>query len=310
MLDGCYLGVDLAWGQKNRTGLALLDGAGTLVASTSVRTDDEIASFVEVHGRKTLVAAIDAPLVVPNDTGQRPCEAEVGRHFGRYGAGAYPANRGNPSFFPEPRGARLATRLGWTMDPAELPAAGRSVCIEVYPHPAMVSLFSLGYVIPYKQKPGRDVAARRASFAVLIAAMERHVGKLLQLDQSGRWRELCGVAHAASRHSELNVIEDEIDAILCAYLAWLWTHEHDSLMVHGDGILGYIVTPSPPTTEPTPPRSSVQGRDSDRSVKDVGDHAAGPLQSDRLAEAFGAAVPRLSPQECASLADVAREQLS
>jgi hypothetical protein len=54
------------------------------------------------------VAAVDAPLVVPNETGRRPCEALVGQWFARFGAGAYPANRGNPCFLPQPRGARLA----------------------------------------------------------------------------------------------------------------------------------------------------------------------------------------------------------
>ena len=41
--SGRFLGVDLAWGERNRTGLAVLDGAGRLIASTAVHTDAEIA---------------------------------------------------------------------------------------------------------------------------------------------------------------------------------------------------------------------------------------------------------------------------
>ena len=37
--------------------------------------------------------AIDAPLVVPNATGQRPVDRLVTRQYGRFHAGAYPANR-------------------------------------------------------------------------------------------------------------------------------------------------------------------------------------------------------------------------
>ena len=98
-------------------GLAALDPSGGLVASTSVVTDDEIAAFVQRWDRvgpgDGLVAAVDAPLVVPNLTGRRPCEAQVSAAFGRFFAGAYPANRANPLFADEPRGARLARRFGW-----------------------------------------------------------------------------------------------------------------------------------------------------------------------------------------------------
>ena len=43
-----YLGVDLAWGKKNPTGLAVMDAAGTLV-HLSAATDD--ASILAVASR-------------------------------------------------------------------------------------------------------------------------------------------------------------------------------------------------------------------------------------------------------------------
>ena len=44
-----YAGVDLAWGQRARTGVALVDDSGTLVASTSVHTDAQIKDFLAPH---------------------------------------------------------------------------------------------------------------------------------------------------------------------------------------------------------------------------------------------------------------------
>lgn len=83
-----------------------------------MRSDDEIADFVAAAGADDGVeAAIDAPLIVPNRHGRRPCEAQVGAEFSAYHAGAYPANRSNPYFDP-PRGAHLAERFGWSLDPA------------------------------------------------------------------------------------------------------------------------------------------------------------------------------------------------
>jgi len=241
-----YVGVDLAWGERNRTGLAVLDDAGRLLESAAVRTDDEIMEFVDRHVTDTLVAAVDAPLVVPNQTGRRPCEALVGQLFGRFGAGAYPANQGNPCFVPQPRGARLAAEMGWDMDPSTPPDTGRRVCIEVYPHPAMVSLFPLEYVIPYKRKGGRDLPALKDAYRQLLDHLEGVCGAVLGLADSPRWTALRSTAAGAARKSELGAIEDEIDAVFCAYLAWLWGNDQQKMMVLGDYATGYIVTPTPP----------------------------------------------------------------
>ncbi|MDI1289136.1 MAG: DUF429 domain-containing protein, partial [bacterium] len=157
-----YVGIDLAWGQRARTGVALLDASGRLVSSSSVRTDDEIVEFLGDDARGPgLIVAIDAPLIVPNEAGQRPCEREVNAHFHRFHAGAYPSNRGMAAFNPQPRGARLALRFGWDMDPRTPPAEDTSVAIEVYPHPAMVTLFDLPRVLKYKRGRGRTVESRR-----------------------------------------------------------------------------------------------------------------------------------------------------
>ncbi len=245
-----FVGLDLAWGERARTGVALLATDGTLVRSASVRTDDEIAGFLGEDAHRTgLVAAIDAPLIVPNETGQRACEREVGRLFGRYHAGAYPANRGNRAFVPEPRGSRVAARFGWQLDPGLAANGERSVAIEVYPHPAMISLFGLERVLPYKRKRGRDVPGRQRAFAELVDHMEAICGALLRLDSSARWRELTGRLDGNPRQVDLDLVEDEVDAIFCAYLAWMWAHDRGRMLVLGDHADGYIVTPRAPTRQ-------------------------------------------------------------
>ncbi|MDX6264571.1 MAG: hypothetical protein QOH84_6259 [Kribbellaceae bacterium] len=291
-----YVGVDLAWGQRNKTGLAVLDNAGRLLESVTVRTDEEIVAFVHRHATDTLVAAIDAPLIVSNETGRRPCEALVGECFARFGAGAYPANRANPSFVPEPRGARLAAELGWEMDPSVAPGSGRRVCIEVYPHPAMVSLFPLDYVIPYKIKSGRDLLALKDAYRRLLDHLDATCGDVLRLADSTRWAALRSTASGAERKSQLNAIEDEIDAIFCAYLAWLWATEPERMIVFGDYSTGYIVTPIPPL--PTVLAGRPARRNDRRGRAGTGDSSAG------LASKFRAAVPRLTTQESEILAAV------
>ena len=240
-----HLGIDLAWAPRARTGLAVVDAAGRLTASTSVRTDEQIAAFLAPHLGPDTVAAIDAPLLVPNLTGSRPCEKELSAVFRRYDAGTHPANRSRPWFDP-PRGVVLAERFGWDLDPTAVPFAGRAVAIEVYPHPAMVSLFGLGRILPYKNKRGRTLESLRAAFVQLVDHMERVLGPTLGLDTSPRWAQLRATVPAATRKVDLRVVEDEIDAILCAHLAWLWGRRDPRMEVFGDGERGYIVTPRLP----------------------------------------------------------------
>ncbi|WP_166435889.1 DUF429 domain-containing protein [Cellulomonas shaoxiangyii] len=246
-----YVGVDLAWGTRNRTGLAFADAAGRLTHSATVRTDGEIADALAVHAPGRVVAALDAPLVVPNATGSRVPEKLLQAEFGRYDAGAHPCNRSRPWMDP-PRGWTLAQRFGWDVDPATAPDGDTSVAVEVYPHPAMVALFGLGRVLPYKVKPGRDLASLRDAWRRLVEHLERVCGPTLHLAEHPRWREIRAAVAGAERVSQLRAVEDEVDAILCVHLAWLWGTGDPRMRVLGDVHDGYVVVPGAPTVPPTP----------------------------------------------------------
>ena len=250
-----YVGMDLAWGPRARTGIAVLDADGQLTVSATVVTDDEIFAVINEHAHGDVIAAIDAPLIVTNATGRRPCEAEITRLFGGYHAGAHASNLSKPWFQPQPRGAEIARVRGWTLDPGVRPSAGVSCAIEVYPHPAMVSLFGLDRVIPYKSKKGRDFESLSFAFGTLMDHMEATLGGVLKLERSPHWLELRARARAATRKSDLGRIEDEVDAVFCAYLAWLWVNDPTVMQVYGDVASGYIVSPPPPTVPP-PGRTS------------------------------------------------------
>lgn len=236
-----FVGIDLAWGPRARTGIAVVDNAGRLVESGTMRTDDEIDEWLGTFADAIVVPAVDAPLIVPNETGQRRCETEISRAFWRYKIGAHSSNRGRAEFNP-PRAAALAERFGWSVDPAGHGGVGAPVCIEVYPHPAMVKLFGLAERIIYKSGP-----SRAEGFAELI----RHLASIgeLCLSKHPRWTELSRVV-AHPRPGDLTRIEDELDAILCAHLAWLWHHRPDSMRVYGSLEEGYIVSPPPPQVTP------------------------------------------------------------
>ena len=72
-----FVGVDLAWGQRKPTGLAVLDEDGRLVHVSAAGTDDEIVAALAPYVEGDCLVAIDAPLIVPNATGNRPAEADA-----------------------------------------------------------------------------------------------------------------------------------------------------------------------------------------------------------------------------------------
>ncbi len=255
------VGVDLAWGEKNPTGLAVLDDAGRLVHVCAVRTDEQIVQALGPFVAGDCLVAVDAPLVVTNPTGNRPAEAALNADFARFDAGAHPSNTGKPEFSVRPRGARVCALLGLDINPRSRRARR---AIEVYPHPATVALFRLGRTLKYKNKPGRDLEGLRAELQVLMGLLEglSAASPSLQVagdaPAAGDWATLRRAVDSAGRKSELRVVEDQVDAVLAAYVALFAERRPEATTTYGDGDTGYIVTPTLPSgLTPTPRRKRV-----------------------------------------------------
>ncbi len=241
-----FVGLDLAWGELAWTGTAVTDESGQLLRVGRQRTDEDLLTGLRSHVDGPVLVAIDAPLVVTNRTGRRPCETLVSTMFGRFDAGAHSSNLSLPSFREGPRGARVAALLTLDVDPDFPPREPVRRAIEVYPHPATVTLFNLDRIIPYKQKPGRSAEDRRAAMLTLMA----HIASLATATPSlivagcDDWAVAHDAVSTAQTHAELNRWEDAVDAVLCAYIGLhRWWHGDAESAVLGDVATGYIVVP-------------------------------------------------------------------
>lgn len=236
------VGIDLAWGLRSPTGLAVVDDAGRLVRIAAARTDEEVVAFVEPFLQDGVVAGIDAPLIVVNPAGSRPAEQALGRDFRRFQAGCHPSNTGKPEFAAGTRGARVADLLGLTLDhEADGPRA-----LEVYPHAATVALFDLPRILRYKAKPGRDLPLLRAELLRLMDLAAGVVDVGPQAPAHAVWAALRGTVEEAGTKAALRRVEDQVDAVVCAHVAWLAIHEPAALTTYGDPDTGVIVTPALP----------------------------------------------------------------
>jgi predicted RNase H-like nuclease len=242
-----FVGIDLAWqSDKNHTGIAAFRGdasGASCLVSSGVSSLAGVRAFLEEHAVGDAVVAIDAPLVIENSAGQRACEREVTRRFGRFHAGAHPSNL---TLHPEAGGVLLARSLvasGYRHVPDDFVAeAGGRWLFEVYPHPAHVVLFGRDRIIKYKKGP---VAQRRAGLGELRDALRDRLYVGSAFRNEGALAALLAVDAGALAGRALKHHEDRLDAVLCAYLAFhLWRFGWKRSERIGDLRTGYIVVPT------------------------------------------------------------------
>ena len=216
-----------------------------MVHVETVRTDDEIVAALAPYDGPVLVA-FDAPLVVTNPTGNRPAEAALNRDFARFDAGAHPSNTGKPEFSDGTRGARLSARLKLDLNPK----SGRARrAIEVYPHPATVALFRLGRTLKYKDKRGRDLEGLRGELLVLMDLVETLADATpAMVVASPAWSALRNAVVDATRKSGLRVVEDQVDAVVAAYVGLFAERAPERTTTYGD-----LANGTPPATSSRPP---------------------------------------------------------
>ncbi len=234
-------GIDLAWqSERNTTAVAVGEiRAGSLHL---VAADDNLASLAAVqaalssHGGIRGIA-IDAPLIIPNQTGQRPCERLLSRAYGARKAGCHPANL---SLYPDAASVRLARHLG-SLGFAHLAAPEARWQLECYPHPALIEIFGLPERLYYKKGKVAQRRAGQSRLSRLIASLQRSEVLPLRINAAllprlhpDRPSSLRG--HALKRN------EDLLDAIICLYVAGLYALGIRE-RIYGDTASGYIYVP-------------------------------------------------------------------
>jgi predicted RNase H-like nuclease len=238
----------LGWYGKP-TGLAsiVLEGARLRLQNIArLESTGEILAWIASEaGSGSAVAAVDAPLVIPNQSGIRPAERDLNADFRRFHAGCHAANLGRPFAATVTAFSRSLEALGFLHGACIEPRQPGRFQIEVHPHAATVSLFGLDRIVKYKRGP----RAQRAK-------------------ELGRLRSLA-LRHLPSQDPPLSLrlppvpltgnlkpTEDRIDAVLCAYIGahwWIWAAARNR--VYGSQETGYIVVPLNPKGLAVPRRS-------------------------------------------------------
>ncbi|MEH2121888.1 DUF429 domain-containing protein [Nostoc sp.] len=239
-----FLGIDLGW-KSQPSGLCCLewiDGQLQLLDLDRQEAIADILTWIDqrVKPDEPAIIAVDAPTLIPNDSGSRLPDKLSHKYFGRYHAGCYPANKNLP--FAERTinfGLELESR-GFAHAPTIEAQKLSRYQIEVFPHPAIVNLFNLERILKYKK--GR-LNERRLE---LIKLQNYLLDILPSFSPPLRPLRLCGsfLLEIPTTGAALKATEDKLDSLICAYVAaywWYWGEQRN--LVLGDRTSGYIVIP-------------------------------------------------------------------
>jgi predicted RNase H-like nuclease len=234
-----FIGVDLGWYGKP-SGLASLTFDShelRLQSIARLQHTDEILDWIRSQaGNGSAVAAVDAPLVIPNQSGIRQAERELNQVYRRYHAGCHAANLGRPFAAHVIAFSRQLEEMGFRHGAAMQARQEGRFQIEIHPHAATVSLFGLPRIVKYK-RGSRDEKAREL----------RRLRSLMTLRLPELTPALSVRLPSVPRTGATKPVEDQIDAVLCAYIGaywWYWGTERNR--VYGTETGGYIVVPHEP----------------------------------------------------------------
>jgi predicted RNase H-like nuclease len=225
------IGIDLAWGDVNETGVVAVESDGTVVAADWTTGVDETLGWIQSHSEPNTMVMVDAPLVVANPSGQRQCEREVGQRYGRSSVSANSTNLSSP----RRAGERLREALeasGWTYsDGVNGPPTHGRVVSECYPYATIVGAHELNYEKrpAYKRRPrgikAADWPSKRAHACDdLVQRLAGLRGATPAMDLASHRvtaqliNESSPTSNKAYKHRE-----DLIDASIAAWTAALWT---------------------------------------------------------------------------------------
>ncbi len=237
-----FAGIDLAWrSENNPSALAIgsLVGAELTVCDVIHETFSvenlvaKIAQFPMLRG-----IAIDAPLIIMNQKGQRDCENLIGKEYGARGASCHSSNL---SLFPDADSVKLSRELA-IKGFQHLGLITDKWQIECYPHPALIEIFNLPKILRYKKPPVDCQRAGQAELGRLLTSLEgSNVLRLKIPSDFSRYTDSKCIESLKGKKLKKN--EDILDSIVCLYIAALYTLAPKEEVFGSQPGEGYIYVP-------------------------------------------------------------------
>ena len=238
-----YIGIDLAWTYKNESGVCLIDECGEVIfLDAKIYTDEDIVSIIEKFKRDKIKIAIDAPLIVNNESGSREAERSLSsKKINGHRVRAFNSNRKFlNNVFKTIRGEALCERLIAAFPELTIGLnSSESIIYETFPTGICAGLFPEIYPINYKRKKGM-------TFEETIERMNILCDKLRGLEQEGiisNFSSSFKLEKDKLNWKSYKHMEDKMDAILCTLGMYLIDQGLAKELHFGNLTDGYIMIP-------------------------------------------------------------------
>ena len=267
-----FVGFDSAWGGHRAGAIAwaiFQDEVPENTPPPSLVGFADAAEIIEDLQRECddVLVAIDQPIIVPNDLGERPVDTVADAFMQQLNSTALKANRTEPQvniylhgdegpvwkfmrkigpceYFGRPDCHDMRTFVDF--EAAQIPSRNTRV-IEVYP---ALALAGLNPIFTDRRSAARyDPENRRRPHPFSlndwrsVCNTVAYCAEQLGLPRLPQWaREMVTPWDSPKRPRKLH--QDKIDAALCLLVAVQWRRQADGVSVIGDLENGYIVTPT------------------------------------------------------------------
>jgi putative endonuclease len=229
--ESLYIGIDLAWGEKNPSGFCIAKKQKNklkIVDAKLLYSIDEIIDEILKHKDHKLYVGVDAPLVVPNESGNREIEKEFNKDFAAYKISMLPANKKLlTKYSPKIRSVVLfdkLSELGFKRD-----YSSDKVIYEVYTHSTIAMLWNDHKILPYKRKKGRNTAFIKEQLHIYKKHLlkEFYTHEILKDDLINL------------RGKKLKDYEDLLDSLTCAYSIY-YCQDNEAKFYKVDGVDTFV----------------------------------------------------------------------
>lgn len=238
-----FIGIDLAWTYKNESGICVMDESGeVLILESAVFSDEDIVNIIKNYSDEILYIAIDAPLIVNNETGSRQAERDLQR--GRINGHRLFAFNSNRTFltktFKSIRGEVLSQLITEHLPNISIGInEGRSSIVETFPTGIVSGLFPDIFPVRYKRKKGMTFEETIGQMVLLI----ERIAKLEEQSIISGFSEKLLVDEATITRKHHKHLEDKLDAVLCALGLYMINNNMAESLKFGTDEDGFILIP-------------------------------------------------------------------
>lgn len=238
-----FIGIDLAWTYKNESGICVIDERGeVLVLESAVFSDEKLVNIIKTYGGEKLHIAIDAPLVVNNETGSRQAERDLQR--GRIHGHRLFAFNSNRTFMTKAykgiRGEMLSNLIIEHLPNISIGMNEQdSSIVETFPTGIVSGLFPDIFPVKYKRKKGMTFEETVGQMKLMI----ERIGLFEQQNIISGFSDKLIVDETTITRKHHKHLEDKLDAVLCALGLYLIHEKLAEPRKFGTDEEGFILIP-------------------------------------------------------------------